>query len=541
MFNRLTLGFLLLGQLCLVGCDEITGSLTLQLERPSGFAIVEDGWLMVGQENGDQATFVQVDPSTGLAEELMSPAFYLPLSWDIQAEARSWESTTGGALYVSGLSGEVEFVDFLSARDGLSVSQSTTRSDTLFSAGVGNIRRSSEACSAPCVAKAWATIPSAGEVVEFTITRESTGYAWISERVISVGGAPWDLEVASDNSRLVGTDLEGQRIFSINLSDESIQSLSIGTIAGPISLSTDNQVLLVTRPQLEDALLLDTVDLSGEAFANISGPALSCVASCTEDASEGVCSGLHPYNQQVCFNDSETLERGSDYDGLFLDLHAQKIAALGSGAGDDAWFSTCDDVNRYYDEVFIVMGVQNGMRFIGKERESAAYELISDSWCNSLRTGASTNIEVLSAALAPPGEAIAEGADIDSVFTVFEVDPNAGQDDVEPEDVIDPFKLMVARWVVGDHRLEVTWEGLADEQLSRPLGGGVLTADDDGDVDLVDDLGLNLSRFTDEVNLGDDLRLQGKCEEGESCGDLLVLTEGLTLTDDCLSTLGATR
>ena len=87
----------------------------------------------------------------------------------------------------------------------------------------------------------------------------------------------------------------------------------------------------------------------------------------------------------------------------------------------------------------------------------------------------------------------------------------------------------------------MTWEGLADEQLSRPLGGGVLTADDDGDVDLVDDLGLNLSRFTDEVNLGDDLRLQGKCEEGEPCGDLLVLTEGsLTLTDACLSTLGAT-
>ena len=35
MLNRFTLGFLLLGQLCLVGCDEITGSLTLQLERPS--------------------------------------------------------------------------------------------------------------------------------------------------------------------------------------------------------------------------------------------------------------------------------------------------------------------------------------------------------------------------------------------------------------------------------------------------------------------------------------------------------------------------
>ena len=145
---------------------------------------------MVGQENGDQATFVQLDPSTGLAEELMSPAFYLPLSWDIQAEARSWESTTGGALYVSGLSGEVEFVDFLSARDGLSVSQSTTRSGALFSAGVGNIRRSPEECTAPCVAKAWATIPSAGEVVEFTIIRESAGYQWTSDRVLSVGRYP---------------------------------------------------------------------------------------------------------------------------------------------------------------------------------------------------------------------------------------------------------------------------------------------------------------------------------------------------------------
>ena len=88
MLNRLTLGFLLLGQLCLVGCDEINVA-----AYPPGFAIVEDGWLMVGQENGDQATFVQLDQSTGVAEELMSPAFYLPLSWDIQAEARSWEST----------------------------------------------------------------------------------------------------------------------------------------------------------------------------------------------------------------------------------------------------------------------------------------------------------------------------------------------------------------------------------------------------------------------------------------------------------------
>ena len=259
---------------------------------------------MVGPETATKRR-CQVDPGTGLAEELMSPAFYLPLSWDIQAEARSWEGTT---RRLRKRSERRSGICRLSQRTGrLSVSQSTTRSDTLFSAGVGNIRRSSEACSAPCVAKAWATIPSAGEVVEFTITRESTGYAWISERVISVGGAPWDLEVASDNSRLVGTDLEGQRIFSINLSDESIQSLSIGTIAGPISLSTDNQVLLVTRPQLEDALLLDTVDLSGEAFANISGPALSCVASCRRIRSVWRTPPLQPAG---VFNDAEMLERG---------------------------------------------------------------------------------------------------------------------------------------------------------------------------------------------------------------------------------------
>ena len=45
---------------------------------------------------------------------------------------------------------------------------------------------------------------------------------------------------------------------------------------------------------------------------------------------------------------------------------------------------------------------------------------------------------------------------IDSVFGVFEVDPT-DQDDLEPEDVIEPFKLMVARWVVGITAC-VTWE-----------------------------------------------------------------------------------
>ena len=134
--------------------------------------------------------------------------------------------------YVSGLSGEVEFVDFLGARDGLSVSQSTTRSGD-FSAGVGNIRRSPEECTDPCIAKAWATVPSAGEVVEFTIIRNQR--IPMDHRTHSIGrGTSWDLEVASDNSRLVGTDLEGQRIFSIDLSNEDVQSLSIGTIAGPI-------------------------------------------------------------------------------------------------------------------------------------------------------------------------------------------------------------------------------------------------------------------------------------------------------------------
>ena len=115
MLNRFTLGLLLLGQLCLVGCEEINGSLTLQLKRPSGFAIVDDGWLMVGQENGDQATFVQLDPESGVAEELMSPAFYLPLTHGTSGGSpRAGIAQPAVALYVSGLTGEVEFVDFLS-------------------------------------------------------------------------------------------------------------------------------------------------------------------------------------------------------------------------------------------------------------------------------------------------------------------------------------------------------------------------------------------------------------------------------------------
>ena len=37
MLNRFTLGLLFVAQVCLLGCDDVSGSLTLQLERPSGF------------------------------------------------------------------------------------------------------------------------------------------------------------------------------------------------------------------------------------------------------------------------------------------------------------------------------------------------------------------------------------------------------------------------------------------------------------------------------------------------------------------------
>ena len=139
----LTLGVM---QCLLFGCDEVTGSLDLQLDRPSGIAVIDEaGWVVVGQDNGTAATFIELDPENGVAQQLMSPAFYLPLKWSTMAESRSWTSAPGGgALYVSGLTGAIEFLDFREIQAGASVDVASTRSDDLFRTAVGTMALSRE-------------------------------------------------------------------------------------------------------------------------------------------------------------------------------------------------------------------------------------------------------------------------------------------------------------------------------------------------------------------------------------------------------------
>ena len=54
-------------------------------------------------------------------------------------------------------------------------------------------------------------------------------------------------------------------------------------------------------------------------------------------------------------------------------FHAKRVVAMGAGAGDDAWFSTCDEVNRYYDEVFIVVGLQKVCASSVKSQDTGAF------------------------------------------------------------------------------------------------------------------------------------------------------------------------
>ena len=88
------------------------------------------------------------------------------------------------------------------------------------------------------------------------------------------------------------------------------------------------------------------------------------------------------------------------------------------------------------------------------------------------------------------------------------------------EEPTDSFDVLAARWTLGDYRLSITWK-TSRQSAVGPLGSGVLTPDSNGEVSL-GYLGLNLTRFEDEVQLGADLRLRGECGADEACGDLLV-------------------
>ena len=124
--------------------QDLSGSLTLDLNQPSGLAIV-DGWFVVGQENGDVASFVRLDPSSGIAEEIMSPLLLSSVDCGNRSGSESWiGSPNQVALYVSGLTGEVELLNFSNIRDGNAAS-ATSRSNAFFEGPVGTMTESPEA------------------------------------------------------------------------------------------------------------------------------------------------------------------------------------------------------------------------------------------------------------------------------------------------------------------------------------------------------------------------------------------------------------
>ena len=42
-------------------------------------------------------------------------------------------------------------------------------------------------------------------------------------------------------------------------------------------------------------------------------------------------------------NDANQLEVAGSYDGLYLDLRTTHVVAMGEGAGDQPWVSTCNE------------------------------------------------------------------------------------------------------------------------------------------------------------------------------------------------------
>lgn len=548
MTRRFFLFTLCLLQGALSGCDDVSGSLDLQLDEPSGLALVDQtGWIVVGQDSGDAATFIELDPEAGVAQQLMSPAFYLPLKWSLMPDSRSWTSVpSGGALYVSGLTGQIEYIDFRQVEAGATNGAAFTRSGTLFEDAVGTLTLSAEECGDTCVVRAWASLPLAGAVAEFSLSRDDSGaYIWTEEARFDSGGVPWEIVTSRDGSMIFGSDIGTPEVFQIRTSNGELERVSTSTSPGPISISTDDRTLLVARPQSRDVLLLET-DLLGPASSkNFLAPDISCVPGCADDS--GSCVGLHPYNEQLCYEASPegtVFQSATDYTGLYVGIYTETIAAVGAGAGDPAWVSTCGDETRRYDEVFLMAGIEDGLRFVGRDASTLQYELISDSFCESIRPGAKTNGDVFAAALASSATTIDDTSSIGRLVTVLAIESlSESGDDETDEDVAETsetFEMLAMNYAVGDLRLTLSWEGLASLQLSRPLGSGILTLNADGQADLVDDLGLNLSRFDDSVKLGSDLRVQGECLEGAPCGDLIVFTEGLTIDDACLAALQVT-
>lgn len=426
--------------------------------------------------------------------------------------------------------------------------------------GVGVIPRSSRptmllarACEAPCASEFLLPLRGSGQVVMVELTLQEGAVELQRTRVMEgFGGVPEQIAISPEGGGLYGTIRLADGSWQVRrvALEGAAQDQEVATfdwVPGPLTVSTDGEWLVVTRPEERDVVVfeLDVAGGAGAAMVDADAsvmPPLGCLDACGAEAAAEVCEGSHPGSQAVCVAPEGLESVGDPYPGIYLGGVPSRILAMGNTGALPSLSVPCEDASqasleRVYSEYAMVATLDGVIRFVGlaleTPEEGFVPELVSFGWCRSgslksLRdterriTGAqiaadvSLSAGVLGACPALPGRARFECLSLESRHEA--VVPS----ELEPHGVVAMPGVTQGRDVLFD------WEGSVSPELHRAQGGQV-TADGN-----FTDVFYPLQAHSEVVLPGDILEITSRLEWTQACKEALGLPETAPYESNCL-------
>ncbi|MBJ80294.1 MAG: hypothetical protein CMH60_03160 [Myxococcales bacterium] len=491
--------------LSLYGCPSRTDSIDAELSNPGAMVLAGASMNKIFISNrGEEALQVfQLGETLLEGEFVKGPVQYLPLRIPCGGPVENLIASDDGnyVVFHNAAQQSLGVIDAntYEVQEGLGGS---IVGFSLQEFGVAADIESSQACE-DCLGRFFVSVPQAQKILQMRLLPNDPPTFELEKEWTIDGGYPETLLYTADNI-LFASDQEGTLLWRIDVGVDAngISSLNVGARVSALSWSSDDQVLFVARPAMQDIL---TVDLSAAQPTILDvnpefGPAPSCLNACSSEV-EAVCSATHQADAALCLDtDGLSLAGDRPYEALFLGAKTQSMVLVDGGASENALSIECGEEEQSHSRLLVSAGLDGSLRLSSMDGLAAGGtpQVVDSAWCEE-----ATLTKIAGAALdayLAPCLGSPEGRD----RFVCLSQGDAG--------------VLALPGHSGNNTWSLIWEDII---LSRDNGGGVVAEDG-----TFYDIGVDLASI--------DFALAG--EESESVlGDVLeILSEPRTNEEDCV-------
>ncbi|MEK7703920.1 MAG: hypothetical protein AAB426_03090 [Myxococcota bacterium] len=335
--------FWLVGGLLVAACSDSTPSANVSFSMPLGVAVAgTDGRdLFIAQGGESSLSVVEMGESLRKHDWVPSAAQYFPLRIPAGARPEEMVATEDGKFLVvlDTLYDELYLIDAVGRQQVVDDAGEPVRL-SLAGSGARSLIRTATQCPAtpavPCHGPFYVALADVGAVLTIEIHEGAVdGTATlVAGRLYAVGGEPGHLAMSAKAPWLFAADASTNEVVRLDLDSGVVDRTDVGAVAGPLGVSTDGQLLVVSRPVWRDVIVLRGLDNAQLELVDADAPAtpaLGCLRRC-DDVDPTSCAQAHPADRALCSAD-DGLHSAGTYPGLYLGGVPAAVVMVGTEGG----------------------------------------------------------------------------------------------------------------------------------------------------------------------------------------------------------------